>query len=60
MIRKQGESVKLHARRVQAVCKLREKPPAVIIAPKDDPPSVATWYTALGIAMRGGRAMPLE
>jgi hypothetical protein len=42
MILHQGESVKLHARRVQAVCQLREKPLAVIIAPEDDSPSIAT------------------
>jgi hypothetical protein len=41
MILQQGESVKSHARRVQAVCQLRAKPPAVIIVSKEHPPSVA-------------------
>ena len=35
MIVHEGEGVKLHARRVQAVCQLREKPLAVIVTPED-------------------------
>ena len=42
MILHQGESVKLHARRVQAVRQLREKPLAVIVIPEDDSPPIAT------------------
>ena len=38
----QHEGVKLYARRVQAVCQLREKPLAVIVAPEDDSPRIAT------------------
>jgi len=42
MILHEGESVKLHARHVQAVCQLREKPLAVVVTPEDETPPIAT------------------
>ena len=42
MILHKGKSIKLHARNMQAVCQLGEKPLAVIGTPEDESPTIAT------------------